>query len=110
MSTILISLNVILICIKSSGTLYTYLACGTGRTPMQGAFRALTRGFNHWASGRLHFVIYTKDVSVERIYFDNDYWLHTLLPKLEGFFDNCLGPEIVSPLHTLGIPMRNYTK
>ena len=56
------------------------------------------------------FVIYTKDVSVERIYFDNDYWLHTLLPKLEGFFDNCLGPEIVSPLHTLGIPMRNYTK
>ena len=56
------------------------------------------------------FAIYTKDVSVERIYFDNDYWLHTLLPKLEGFFDNCLGPEIVSPLHTLGIPMRNYTK
>ena len=55
------------------------------------------------------FVIYTKDVSVERIYFDNDYWLHTLLPKLEGFFDNCLGPEIVSPLHTLGIPMRYYS-
>ena len=51
------------------------------------------------------FVIFTKDVSVERIYFDNDYCLHTLLPKLEGFFDNCLGPEIVSPLHTLGIPM-----
>ena len=54
MSIIVISVNVILICIKSSGTLYTYLACGTGRTPMQGAFRALTRGFNHWASGRLH--------------------------------------------------------
>ena len=30
------------------------MACGTGHTPMQGAFRALTRGFNHWASGRLH--------------------------------------------------------
>ena len=38
-----------------------------------------------------------KDVSVERV------------SKLEGFFDNCLGPEIVSPLHTLGIPMCNYT-
>ena len=40
------------------------------------------------------FIIYTKRVSIERIYFDLDYWLHTLLPKLEDFFDNCLGPEI----------------
>ena len=56
------------------------------------------------------FVIYTKTISVERIHFDPDYWLHTLLPKLEAFFDNCLGPEIVSPLHTLGIPMRNLAK
>lgn len=56
------------------------------------------------------FVVYTKIVSVERIYFDPDYWLHTLLPKLEDFFDNCLGPEIVSPLHTLGIPIRNLAK
>ena len=35
------------------GTLYTYLGCGTGRSQTEGAFRALTRGFNHWASGRL---------------------------------------------------------
>ena len=56
------------------------------------------------------FVIYTKTISIERIYFDSDYWLDTLLPKLEDFFDNCLGPEIVSPLHTLGIPMRNLAK
>jgi len=37
------------------GTLYTYLACGSGQSPTQGAFRALpvTRGFNHWASGCL---------------------------------------------------------
>ena len=34
--------------------MYTYLACGTDHSPMKGAFRALTRGFNHWASGRLH--------------------------------------------------------
>ena len=56
------------------------------------------------------FVIYTKGLSIERIHFDSNYWLHTLLPKLENFFDDCLGPEIVSPLHTLGIPMRNYAK
>ena len=56
------------------------------------------------------FIIYTTSISIERIYFDLDYWLHTLLPKLEDFFDNCLGPEIVSPLHTLGIPIRNLTK
>ena len=31
------------------------------------------------------FVIYTKSISIERIYFDLDYWLHTLLPKLEDF-------------------------
>ena len=35
------------------GTLYNYLACGVGRSKAQGAFRALTRGYNHWASGRL---------------------------------------------------------
>ena len=56
------------------------------------------------------FVIYTKTISVERIYFDIDCWLHTLLPKLEDVFDNCLGPEIVSLLHTLGIPIHNLAK
>lgn len=35
------------------GVLYTYLAHGVGRSEAQGAFRALTRGYNHWASGRL---------------------------------------------------------
>lgn len=35
------------------GIRYTYLACGVGRSEVQGAFRALTRGYNHWASGRL---------------------------------------------------------
>ena len=36
-----------------AGTLYTYLACGVGCPERQRAFRALTRGYNHWASGRL---------------------------------------------------------
>ena len=28
-------------------------------------------------------------------------------PNWNLFFDNCLGPEIVSPLHALGLPLRN---
>ena len=35
------------------GLLYTYLAAGCGRKGTQGAFRALQRGYAHWASGRL---------------------------------------------------------
>ena len=35
------------------GLLYTYLASGCGRDKTEGAFRALQRGFIHWASGRL---------------------------------------------------------
>ena len=41
------------LCILFTGMLYTYLACGVGLSKVQGAFRALTRGYNHWASGRL---------------------------------------------------------
>lgn len=38
----------------SPGVLYAYLAEGVGRsTASEGAFRALSRGFSHWASGRL---------------------------------------------------------
>ena len=47
-----------------------------------------------------NFVGYTnRGISVERVEFDKNYWQHTLLPKLEAFFDNCLGPEIISPFH-----------
>lgn len=54
------------------------------------------------------FVIYTeKGVSVERVRFDAEFWKNKLLPKLIDFFDNCLGSEIVSPVHALGIPVRN---
>ena len=33
--------------------LYSYLAHGVGCSETQGAFRALTRGYSHWVSGRL---------------------------------------------------------
>ena len=53
-------------------------------------------------------IIYTmKGVSIHRVHFDEDYWKVNLLPKLTSFYDNCVAPEIVSPVHVLGIPIRN---
>ena len=57
------------------------------------------------------FVIYTeKGLSVERIPFDRDFWQFDLLPKLTDFYDNCLAPEIVSPVHVIGMPVRDLRK
>lgn len=57
------------------------------------------------------FVVYTtKGISVQRIKFDNHYWENILLPKLTEFYDNCLAPEIVSPIHAVGLPIRNLKK
>lgn len=54
------------------------------------------------------FVVYTtKGISIQRIKFDRNHWENTLLPKLTEFYDNCLAPEIVSPVHALGLPIRN---
>ena len=56
------------------------------------------------------FVIYiSKGISVERIAYDDDYWQKSLLPKLEAFLDNSLGPEIVGPIHALGLPIRDLS-
>lgn len=53
------------------------------------------------------FVIFTnKGLSVERISFDPDYW-KCLLLKLEEFYDSCLCPAIVSPIHLVGMKMHN---
>ena len=40
-------------CLSSTGLVYTYLAGHVGRVSDHGAFRALSRGYNHWASGRV---------------------------------------------------------
>ena len=37
----------------NAGLVYTYLARHVGHFGDQGAFRALTHGYTHWASGRL---------------------------------------------------------
>ena len=46
------------------------------------------------------FIVYTeKGLSIQRIHFDPSFWR----AKLEEFHDNCLAPEIVSPVHILGL-------
>ena len=37
----------------TAGTIYTYLSSHAGRESGEGTFRALTRGYTHWASGRI---------------------------------------------------------
>ena len=37
----------------TSGVIYTYLSTHSGRESGEGTFRALTRGYTHWASGRI---------------------------------------------------------
>lgn len=54
------------------------------------------------------FIIYTpRGLSVERIHFNQSFWNSELLPKLTSFYDNCVAPEIVSPMHAVGLPVRN---
>ena len=57
------------------------------------------------------FVVFTlKGISVQRIPFDKDFWNNRLLPKLLSFYDNCIAPELVSPVHSLGLPIRDMSK
>ena len=45
-------------------------------------------------------IVYTnKGISVERIGFDSKFLVDELLPKLTQFYDCCLCPAIVSPVH-----------
>ena len=54
------------------------------------------------------FVVFTtKGISIERIDFDQLFWENELLPKLVSFYNNCIAPEIVSPVRVLGLPIRN---
>lgn len=51
----------------------------------------------------------TKGTEVQRIKFDKAFWDQKLLPKLTEFYMNSRAPEIVSPMHALGQPMRHLT-
>ena len=50
------------------------------------------------------FVVHTtKGISVQRINFDSSVWESRLSPKLIDFYDNCVEPKIVSPVHVLRV-------
>ncbi len=50
------------------------------------------------------FIVFTtKGISIERIEFDDEFWQDLVL----CLTDNCLAPEIVSPIHVLGLKVRN---
>lgn len=54
------------------------------------------------------FVVYTtKDLFIQRIIFDEQFWVNELLPKLTDFYDNCFAPAIVSPVHILGMKLHD---
>ena len=55
------------------------------------------------------FVIWTPhSTTVERINFDEEFWA-TVVPKLELFYDRAIVPELVSPRHTQGQPIRELS-
>ena len=54
------------------------------------------------------FIVFTTlSISVERIKYENNYWGHTVLPNLISFYDNCAIPEIVCPIHAIGLAIRD---
>ena len=54
------------------------------------------------------FVIYTtKGIAVNRVHFNEEFWSNQLLPCLIKFYTKCIAPEIVSPVHVLGLPIRD---
>ena len=54
------------------------------------------------------FIVYTtKELYIQRIPFDEDFWFRELLPKLTDFYDNCFAPAIVSPVHVLGMKLHD---
>lgn len=56
------------------------------------------------------FVVFTtKGISVERIKFNQLYWSE-LCKKLLEFYDCCVAPEIIQPMHLVGLPMRDLRK
>lgn len=57
------------------------------------------------------FIVYTKKgLIVERIRFDSEFWNNQLIPKLEEFYTICFVPELVSPVHLVGLPVRDLWK
>ena len=57
------------------------------------------------------FVLYTsKGLVIETIHFNEQFWNNDLLPALDSFYRNCIAPEIVCPMHLVGMPVRDMRK
>ena len=55
------------------------------------------------------FVAYKfKDLSVQRIAFDKESWEVTVFSQAHCFYRNFIAPEIVCPVHYLGIKCETY--
>ena len=53
-------------------------------------------------------VVYTKKgIFIERIENDTDFWENELLSKLTAFYDGCLCPSIVAPIHLIGMKVHD---
>lgn len=98
----------------SSSSFYCYLDPNTRMPKLKETHHYYAQIQGQMAIGErpwCDFVIHTfKDTTIQRVSFDLQYWLEKLLPKLQSFYDNCLLPEIVSPVHSIGLPVRDLSK
>lgn len=62
----------------------------------------------HWCD----LVVRTKDIHVERIYYQAEFWLKEVLPKLQTFYFTAILPELSSPLGATAIrePTKSFKK
>ena len=46
------------------------------------------------------------DFHLERIHVDSNFWITNMYPKLRHFYYNCMLPELATPRHQSGQPVR----
>ncbi|XP_050510167.1 uncharacterized protein LOC126886977 [Diabrotica virgifera virgifera] len=68
---------------------------------IQGQLAITDRQFGYFLIWSPHGIL------VEKITRDDLFWKETMLPKLKIFYNNCLLPELLDPLHPKGIPIRD---
>ena len=57
------------------------------------------------------FVIYTpKEMNVECVQCDADFWNNNLLPKLEEFYNGCVVPQVVNSIYVSDVIMQPQQK
>lgn len=49
------------------------------------------------------FIFTKRGITVETIFYDEQFWNDKLLPALVGFYENCVAPEVVSPIHLVSM-------